>query len=174
MHSPLRIEQCRVGMRVQCIHQGGHDRYGKIATIMEIINGLDTRITVVWEDGWNSNLIWSYASSFEAVIPEDKKEIPLTDIEMHVGLKVRCLYPALYGEKGKINYIKWGRTGMYFTVAWDDPKNAEYKTWYDTFHFARQVPKKYSHISSKKLRKLEREQMKAKAFLNTQQDEHEK
>lgn len=164
--TPLRIEQMYPGMRVRCIHNGAHNRFGTIATITQILpDGHDRRICVKWDVGIGSDR-WAYASSFEAFDPEEAI-IPLTESELYVGLKVKCIHyePSLYGKTGKISSVNFRRTGLRFTIAWDVPMDG-WELWNSPGNFTRRFPKKFTRISQKKLRKLEREQMKAKAFLN--------
>ncbi len=96
---------------------------------------------------------------------------PLTFETMKVGMRVRCIYydSLAHGRYGKIGRVVSVNESAYtgrVVVEWEDGCTSSIKWRYASSFEAVRPLKKFSYVSPKKLRKLEREQMKAKAFLN--------
>ncbi len=95
---------------------------------------------------------------------------PLSFEKMKIGMRVRCIYGSpnngRYGQIGRVVAIRQNAPSGRVVVEWEDKYPISIRWTYASSFEAVREPKKFSYVSPKKLRKLEREQMKAKAFLN--------
>jgi hypothetical protein len=99
----MKIKDLIAGTKVKCVHSADKDYIGKLAEIVNYING---NIKVRWLDGTKYNTIFNFPSSFELVKDNRAPTNQVNPLTLKEGDYVELLIPCFYEEGTKDALVK--------------------------------------------------------------------